>query len=50
MVTRLLHDGRARGLEEAIIWHAGEAETSKQVFINSNRAERESLIKFLESL
>jgi len=29
-----LHDGRARTLEEAILWHGGEAEMAKQAFVN----------------
>lgn len=45
-----LHDGRARSLEEAILWHGGEAETSKQGFKNLNATQRESLITFLKSL
>ncbi|MEQ9440599.1 MAG: di-heme oxidoredictase family protein [Cyclobacteriaceae bacterium] len=48
--TFLLHDGRARNLEEAILWHGGEAETSKQAFVNLSKADRALLIKFLESL
>ena len=45
-----LHDGRARTLEEAILWHGGEAEVSKEVFRNSSAADRAALIKFLQSL
>lgn len=45
-----LHDGRARSLAEAILWHGGEAETSKQGFLNSSAADRDALIKFLRSL
>jgi CxxC motif-containing protein (DUF1111 family) len=48
--TFLLHDGRARNIEEAILWHGGEGETSKQAFIKMPAEEREALIKFLESL
>ena|SRR6266542_952993 len=45
-----LHDGRARTLEEAIVWHGGEAEKSKQKFMELNKTERDKLIKFLNSL
>ena len=48
--TNFLHDGRARNLEEAVLWHGGEAENSKQAYLNLNKADREALIKFLESL
>lgn len=46
----LLHDGRARTLEEAIIWHGGEGEFSKNAFVNMNSVDRAALIKFLNSL
>jgi CxxC motif-containing protein (DUF1111 family) len=45
-----LHDGRARNLEEAILWHGGEAERARDNYAKLTRADRESLIKFLESL
>ena len=45
-----LHDGRARNLEEAILWHGGEAEESKEAFRNMSAADRAALIKFLKSL
>ncbi len=45
-----LHDGRARTLEEAILWHGGEAEASKEAFRNLSAADRAALIKFLKSL
>lgn len=45
-----LHDGRARSLEEAIIWHGGEAEKSRQQFAQLNKADRDALIRFLQSL
>ena len=47
---RLLHDGRARGLAEAILWHGGEAEAAKEAFRTAPEAERAALIAFLESL
>jgi CxxC motif-containing protein (DUF1111 family) len=47
---RYLHDGRARGLEEAILWHGGEAESAKQVFRMMPAEARADLISFLKSL
>lgn len=48
--TFFLHDGRARNLAEAILWHGGEAESAKEYFRMLPSADREALIKFLESL
>ena len=48
--TFLLHDGRARTMEEAILWHGGEGQTSKDHFKKLSKEDREALIKFLESL
>ena len=48
--TFLLHDGRARNVEEAILWHGGEAETSKEAFMNLNANDRQNLIDFVNSL
>lgn len=45
-----LHDGRARTLEEAILWHAGEAEASKENFRSMNAADRAALVAFLKSI
>lgn len=45
-----LHDGRARNLTEAIVWHGGEAERSRQRFENLSKADRESVLAFLKSL
>lgn len=45
-----LHDGRARTLAEAILWHAGEAMASREAFRLAPRADREALIAFLETL
>lgn len=45
-----LHDGRARNLTEAILWHGGEAQKARDAFANLPAAERVNLIKFLESL
>ena len=48
--TFFLHDGRARNLLEAILWHGGEAEAAKQRVVAMTRAEREALLAFLRSL
>jgi CxxC motif-containing protein (DUF1111 family) len=48
--TNFLHDGRARNLEEAILWHGGEAEASMQHYMRLSQQEREQLLRFLESL
>ena len=48
--TMFLHDGRARGLEEAILWHGGEAEESRQQFMALTEDERNALIRFLGSI
>jgi CxxC motif-containing protein (DUF1111 family) len=45
-----LHDGRARTLEEAILWHDGEAAASKQKFMELSSVERDKLIRFIQSL
>ena len=45
-----LHDGRARTLSEAILWHGGEGEAEKENFRSMNATQRAALIKFLESL
>jgi CxxC motif-containing protein (DUF1111 family) len=46
----LLHDGRARTPTEAILWHGGEAEASRNAFKALEGEDRAALIKFLESL
>jgi CxxC motif-containing protein (DUF1111 family) len=46
----LLHDGRARSIEEAIVLHGGEAQQSKMAFQNLITTDKAKLIKFLESL
>lgn len=45
-----LHDGRARSLEEAILWHGGEAAAARARFMAWDRAQRDALVSFLESL
>lgn len=46
----LLHDARARGIAEAILWHYGEATTAKDRFRNAPAGDREALLVFLRSL
>lgn len=46
----LLHDGRARNFTEAILWHGGEAQASREAFVNMTAGERANLVRFLESL
>jgi CxxC motif-containing protein (DUF1111 family) len=48
--TRFLHDGRARSLEEAILWHGGEAQRARDAFGGMPAADREALLRFLRSL
>lgn len=45
-----LHDGRAKTLTEAILWHGGEAETAKKAFASMVPDDRKALMTFLESL
>ncbi len=45
-----LHDGRARTLEEAIMWHGGEAEASRNAFAELSASQKADLIAFLKSL
>jgi len=46
----LMHDGRARSAEEAILWHGGEADGSRQRFMALPRTKREALLQFLSTL
>ena len=48
--TSFLHDGRARNLLEAILWHGGEAEAARDTVVAMAPDERTALIRFLESL
>ena len=48
--TYFLHDGRARNMTEAIMWHGGEGEASKNIFKKMDKAERQALLYFLGSL
>ena len=46
----LLHDGRARNVTEAILWHGGEAQASRDAFAGMRREDRAALVRFVESL
>lgn len=46
----LLHDGRARNVTEAILWHGGEAEAARDIFAGLKQGQRSALVKFVESL
>ncbi len=48
--SRFLHDGRARDLTEAILWHGGEAEQAQRAFLSMSAAERAALLRFIEDL
>lgn len=48
--TYFLHDGRARNFVEAIMWHGGEGEASRNIFRAMTKERRDALVKFLESL
>lgn len=48
--TDFLHDGRAKSVEEAILWHGGEAEDSQKFYINLNKTDREALLAFVNSI
>jgi CxxC motif-containing protein (DUF1111 family) len=45
-----LHDGRARNLMEAVLWHGGEAEQSRNRVLHMSARERAELLAFLNSL
>jgi CxxC motif-containing protein (DUF1111 family) len=47
---RLLHDGRARGVAEAILWHGGEGEEARERFRALSAEDRAALVEFVESL
>lgn len=48
--SRFLHDGRARNASEAILWHGGEGEKSKQAYLKMSKAQRDALLAFINSL
>jgi CxxC motif-containing protein (DUF1111 family) len=45
-----LHDGRARTVQEAILWHSGEAQNAKNAYVNLPKTDRTALVAFLQSL
>jgi CxxC motif-containing protein (DUF1111 family) len=45
-----LHDGRARTLAEAILWHGGEGTVARDAFVAMPADDRNALIRFLKSL
>ena len=46
----MLHDGRARNVTEAVLWHGGEAEGAREAFRNMPRADRQALVKFVQAI
>jgi CxxC motif-containing protein (DUF1111 family) len=48
--TQFLHDGRARSLLEAVLWHGGEAQEARDAVVAMETADRDALIDFLGSL
>jgi CxxC motif-containing protein (DUF1111 family) len=48
--SQLLHDGRARSVLEAILWHGGEAQAQRNAVVNLSTDDREALLAFLGSL
>lgn len=48
--TQYLHDGRARSILEAILWHGGEAQTQREAVVRLSTEDREALLAFLGSL
>jgi len=48
--TNFLHDGRARNIQEAILWHGGEAEQAKQFYASLQKKDRAAILKFLNTL
>lgn len=48
--NNFLHDGRARGVEAAILWHGGESQAARDRFAGMNKRDRQTLIRFVESL
>ncbi|WP_235820221.1 di-heme oxidoreductase family protein [Falsiruegeria litorea] len=48
--TQFLHDGRARSLLEAVLWHGGEAQAQREAVVAMPKPDRDALVRFLESL
>lgn len=48
--ARYLHDGRARSIEEAILWHGGEGLAAQQAYLNLSKEQRKQLLRFLAAI
>lgn len=48
--TNFLHDGRARNVTEAVLWHGGEAEAAREAFRTMPKEDRDALLRFVNSL
>ena len=48
--TALLHDGRARNVTEAILWHGGEAHGAREMFRALSKRDREALLAFIDAI
>lgn len=48
--TYFLHDGRARNIEEAILWHGGEAQSARDAYSKLSKKDRDALVAFVNSL
>ena len=48
--TNFLHDGRARNIEEAVLWHGGEAAAAKNAYLQFSKEDREALLAFLNAI
>ncbi|MFV8363591.1 di-heme oxidoredictase family protein [Flavobacterium sp. ZT3P35] len=48
--TNLLHDGRAKNVEEAILWHGGEGQNAKNKYKQLSAKDRNDLLSFINSL
>ncbi|MEM6300900.1 MAG: di-heme oxidoredictase family protein [Pseudomonadota bacterium] len=49
-VTTMLHDGRARSVEEAVLWHGGEGGRAREAFTHLSKTDRDALVAFVMSL
>lgn len=49
-LATFMHDGRAKTIEEAILWHNGEAANSQEEYKKLSKTERTDLLAFLNSL
>jgi CxxC motif-containing protein (DUF1111 family) len=48
--VRLLHDGRARSIEEAVLWHDAEARSSRERFSALDATQRRALVAWIRTL